>query len=149
MIEQIIFRRQRAPSVFDVSQHNQISCALRLKKQISKRHIQMNTIKKYMFLIPGCIALSGCAYGVGDRSYGDQLKDQGGETSAIGKDWNDGETAMKRGEELIRSGDRQIREGQEDRRRGEAMVREGEAAKRNAERAMELRELSSGSELVE
>lgn len=97
-----------------------------------------------MALAAAALGVTGCA-GLGAESYGDQLKSQGSATSALGKDWNEGEKSIKRGREMIKDGNRKIDDGERDKRRGADLVRAGEQMKLNAEETMRQRDELAGA----
>lgn len=105
--------------------------------------IRMTTLAAAALLLAGCVEQP-------EETFGKRLQTEGGEVSALGAKWSEGQEAIAEGRALIEEGEENIEEGEDlvsegekQVRRGEKLVREGEKKKAEAEEAYRLRNAGS------
>lgn len=78
---------------------------------------------KAIVVLCSCALLGACASKSPD--FGDRLIGEGGELSALGEDWQKGQSLVEKGRKLIARGEEEIADGRRHVAEGEAMLDRG------------------------
>ena len=86
--------------------------------------------------------LSSCG-GSKTPSFGDRVAAEGDQSADIAKQWNKGDTMIKKGESLIKSGKKMERKGRSNVEDGEDMIEKGRRLRQKAEDSYKTKPPSS------
>ena len=83
------------------------------------------TLRPTIIALLAVAALAACAEKPDPNSFGARVEREGGETAALGKTWNDAQSAITEGRDLVAAGEKQVKKGEKQIASGEDNVDDG------------------------
>ncbi|MGJ8697438.1 MAG: hypothetical protein ACSHYF_14065 [Verrucomicrobiaceae bacterium] len=102
-----------------------------------------NDSKKYtlgLLALASALALASC--GSSEPTFGERIASEGTDVAGIGKQWQEGDKMVKKGQDLIEDGEKMQKKGKKTVNKGEDMITKGQKLKAAAEESYRLKPAS-------